>query len=312
MLEELLNSLNVNFKNYVKASLYGVLFLYNEVMETIQNLLPQLSKRLIETGFDLLIIIAIFIVAKIAINVFSKITGKTMKKADEIADAEKSKQLKTSMTVTHSANRYIVYLIAIILCLKVIGLGEQVSSAIVAAGIGGLVISLGAQSIVKDMIAGMFLLFEKQFFVGDYVKICGYEGTVKSIALRVTYLDCAGKRVIIPNGEIRDVINYSRTNSLAIIEIPTSYEQDTRKIVKVLQDVVDKYYETNADLLTDNKAIVPGISSLTDRSVNITIRVETKPLKHWQVQRELLLLIKEEFKKKKIDMPYNQIVINKK
>lgn len=281
-------------------------------METIKNLLPKITDRLIETGFDLLIIVVIFIIAKIAINVFSKITGKTMKKADELADSQKSRQLKTSMTVTHSANRYIVYLIAIILCLRVVGLGEKVSSAIVAAGIGGLVISFGAQSIVKDMLAGMFLLFEKQFFVGDYVKIGQYEGTVQSIALRVTYLNCAGKRVIIPNGEIRDVVNYSRSNSLAIIEVPTSYNQDTRKIINILQGVVDKYYETNGDLLTDNKAIVPGISSLTDRSVNITIRIETKPLKHWQVQRDLLLLIKEEFKKKKIDIPYNQIVINKK
>ena len=267
--------------------------------------------RIKEIGIDLLIILAIFIIARVFVNIVSKITGKTMKDADKLNDENKSRQIKTSMTITHSANRYIVYIIAVILCLRVLGLGEQVSSALVAAGIGGLVISFGAQSIVKDMLAGLFLMFEKQFLVGDYIKICGYEGKVTSIALRVTYLDCAGRRVIIPNGEIRDVVNYSKSNNIAIITMPTSYEADTRKVIKVMQDVVDKYYETHSDLLTDNKAQVLGIDTLEDSSVNITVRVETKPLKHWEVKRDLLLLFKEEFKKKKIDIPYSQIVVHK-
>ena len=155
-------------------------------------------------------------------------------------------------------------------------------------------------------------MFEKQFLVGDYVKIANYEGTVVSIALRNTYLDCAGKRVIIPNGEIRDVVNYSKTNNLAIITIPTPYEADTRKVMKIIQNVVDKYYETHPELLTENKAVVPGIDVLNSSSVDITIRVETKPLKHWEVQRDLKLLIKEEFTKKKIDIPYNKLVVSKK
>lgn len=268
--------------------------------------------RLKDFGIDILIIIAIFLIAKLVENIASKITGRAMKNAEKLSDKDKTQQIKTSMTLTHSANRYIVYAIAIILCLKVLGLGEQVSGALVAAGIGGLVISFGAQTIVKDMLAGLFLMFEKQFLVGDYVKIADYEGRVTSIALRNTYLDCAGKKVIIPNGEVRDVVNYSKTNSLAIIKIPTSYEADTRKIMNVMQKVIDKYYETNADLLTENKAKVAGIDSLNDSSVDIVVRIETKPLKHWQVERDLKLLIKEEFDKKKIEIPYQQIVIQKK
>lgn len=267
--------------------------------------------RLKEIGIDIVIIAAIFIIAKIVVNIISKITGETMRKADDLNDKEKSQQIKTSMTITHSANRYIVYMVAIVLCLRILGLGEQVSGALVAAGIGGLVISFGAQSIVKDMFGGLFLMFEKQFLVGDYVKIANYEGTVVSIALRNTYLDCAGKRVIIPNGEIRDVVNYSKTNNLAIITIPTPYESDTRKVIDIIQGVVDKYYKTHSDLLTENKAIVPGIDNIDNGTVNITFRVETKPLKHWEVKRDLLLLIKEEFNKKKIKMPISQIQVKK-
>lgn len=272
----------------------------------------EIVERLKDIGIDVLIIVAIFSIAKLVENIVSKITGRAMRNAEKLNDKEKTQQIKTSMTLTHSANRYVVYAIAVILCLKVIGLGEEVSGALVAAGIGGLVISFGAQTIVKDMLAGLFLMFEKQYLVGDYVKIAGHEGTVTSIALRNTYLDCAGKKVIIPNGEVRDVINYSKTNNLAIITIPTPYEADTRKVIKVMQSVVDKYYETHADLLTNNKAVVPGIDTLEDSSVNITVRVETKPLKHWEVKRDLLLLFKEEFEKKKIDIPYSQIVVHKK
>ena len=277
-------------------------------MITWQTLLEKIK----EIGIDLAIIIIIFIAAKLILNIISKITGRTIKNADKLNDTNVSQQIKTSMTITHSANRYVVYFLAIILCLRVVGLGDKVSSALVAAGIGGLVISFGAQSIVKDMLAGLFLMFEKQFFVGDYIRIGEYEGTVTSIALRVTYLNCAGKKVIIPNGEIRDVVNYSKSNSLAIVTIPTSYDADTRKVIKVMQSVIDKYYETHGDLLTENKAIVSGIDSLQDSSVNLVARVETKPLKHWKVQKELTLLIKEEFDKKKIEIPYSQIVVRKK
>lgn len=280
-------------------------------MEVIKNSWTKVSTSLVETLFDLIVIVLIFVIAKYAINIFSKFTGKGLMNADKLEDKEKSQQLKTSMTVAHSANRYIIYAFAFILCLGVLGIGD-ISKAEILAGVGGLVLSLGAQSIVKDIIAGVFLLFERQFYVGDYVKIGNYEGTVTSIALRVVYLDCGGKKVIIPNGEIKDVINYSRINSLAIITIPTPYEEDTRKIMFIIQSVIDKYYKTHSNLLTENKALVPGISSFEASSVNITIRIETKPLKHWEVQRDLMLLIKEEFKKKGIEMPYQKIqVVNK-
>lgn len=286
--------------------------MYNNGMETISKIGQRILDVIVDLGVDILIIVGILLIAQICVSIFSKITKSAMDNAEKLTDEKKAKKIKTSMTVTHSANRYIVYAIALFLIIKEIGLGEDVSTTAILAGAGGLIISLGAQSIVKDMVAGLFLMFEKQYYVGEFVKINNYEGTVTSIAIRVTYLDCAGKRVIIPNGEIKDVVNYSRTNNLAIITIPTSYEADTRKVIKIMQDVVDKYYDEHRDILTDNKPIVPGISSLEDSSVNITFRVETKPLKHWEVQRDLLLLIKEEFARKKIEIPYNQLVITKK
>ena len=273
--------------------------------------ITNIFEGLLYTIIDILIVIAIFFVAKLVVNIVSKITDKTMKKADTLEDKDRSKEIKTSMTITHSANRYFVYIIAIIICLNVLGLGKEVSSAIVAAGIGGLVLSLGAQSIVKDMLAGIFLLFENQFYVGDYVKIGKYEGTITSIALRVTCLDSFGKKVIIPNGEIKDLINYNRTNGLALVIIPTPYEADTRKIMKIIDDTVEKYYVDNRNILTRNKPKPCEVYEFNDISVDILVKLETKPLKQWTVERQLRLLIKEELTKKRIKMPYSKLAIRK-
>ncbi len=278
----------------------------------MKNFEEGLIKSLISVGKDLLVIAIIFVLARLAMNIFTRITGKAMKKADTYGDKEKGQQLKTSMTLTHSAYRYGIYALAIILCLKQIGLGDEVSGAVVAAGIGGLVISLGSQSIVKDMIAGLFLMFERQFYVGDYVKIGEYEGTVTSIALRVLYLDCAGKRVIIPNGEIKDVVNYSRGTSLAIINIPVSYEEDIDKAIKVTQTVVDRYYEEKKDILVGDKPIVNGIADFGNDYVKLQVLFKTMPLKHWEVEKGFRLALKKEFDKKKIRFGYQKVLINKK
>ena len=273
-----------------------------------KDFLTRIGYGILNTAIDILIVVVIFALAKLLVNLVSSITDKTMEKADKLKDKDKSKEIKTSMTVTHSVNRYIIYAIAVVLCLNVLGLGKEVSAAVVAAGIGGLVLSLGAQSIVKDMIAGLFLLFEKQYYVGDYVEIGEYEGTIVSIALRVTYLDSFGKRVVIPNGEIRDLINYNRTNGLAMIHIPTSYDSDTRKAMKIIDKVVDKYYKDHSERLTETKPNPCEVYEFDDICVDILAKLVTKPLQQWTVERELRLLIKEELEKNKIKMPYCKVM----
>lgn len=278
------------------------------------NFLDQFSKDLIPKLISILAtiitVVIIFVIAKIVMNIVSHFTAKAMKKADNLNDKLKAQEVKTTMTVVHSANRYVVYLIAILMTLGTLGMSDSVSSAVVAAGVGGLIISFGAQSIIKDMLAGAFLLFERQFFVGDYVKIGNYQGTVESIALRVTYLNVKGQRVIIPNGSISEVINYSRSNIITFISIPTPYEANTKEVMNVIQKVVDKYYSKNTELFA-SKPVVLGISEFGDSAININLKVETIPMKHWEVEREIKLIIKEEFDKKGISIPYQQVVVHK-
>ena len=278
-------------------------------MKWFEELLDKAKADLILLAVNIICILIIIFLAKMLMNVVSSFTSKAMKKAEKQTDSMKAQEIRTSMTVFHSAARYVVYLAAIILCLAQIGMSDQISSAVVAAGVGGLIISFGAQSIIKDMLAGMFILFERQFYVGDYVKIGEYEGTVTSIALRVTYLSSKGKKIIIPNGSISDVVNYSRNNIVTFLSIPTSYDADTRKVMDVLQKICDRYYETAKDILVSVPQVL-GIGSFADSSVNLSIRMETVPMMHWKAERELKLMIKEGFEKAKIEIPFAQIVVH--
>lgn len=174
-----------------------------------------------------------------------------------------------------------------------------------------MIVSFGAQSLIKDVITGILLLFEKQYSVGDYVKINEYEGFVTSIAMRVTYLDSKGKKIIIPNGQIETVINYSNDYSLFELTIPTSYKDDTNKVIELLKTVVKNYYEENKGNFL-SEPIVQGVSKLNDSSVDVYINGKVKPLSQWSIEREIRLLILNSMKENGFEIPFNQIDVNMK
>src|SRR5690625_635199 len=120
---------------------------------------------------------------------------------------------------------YSIYIIVFMTILQT--LGVKVGALLAGAGVAGLAIGFGAQSLVKDIIAGFFIVFEDQFSVGDYVSVSGAEGTVEEIGLRTTKIKSwTGERFVIPNGNISEVINYSIHNGLAIVDINIPYESD--------------------------------------------------------------------------------------
>ena len=260
---------------------------------------------------NVVIIVLIFILAHIVMMVVSRQTKRTIDSAEKMTDKERSKKIITSMTITRSVARYIVYFIAILLVLNLLGLGASVNNILVTAGIGSLFISLGAQSIIKDILAGLFMMFENQYSVGDYVTINNYTGTVTSVAMRVTYLrNFEGQQVIIPNGQITSVVNYGNTYNTAKVVVPTPYEGNTREIMNIITDEVNRYYEEHKDLFYEAPKVM-GISAYSDSSVDITVVAKAMPLKHWEVEREFKLIIKERLDKEGISIPYQQVVIHK-
>ena len=188
---------------------------------------------------------------------------------------------------------------------------ELLSNIVTAAGVGALVISLGAQSVISDVIAGTFILFENQYRVGDYVQINNeYTGTVLSLAMRCTYLQTwKGEKIIIPNGQIKTVTNYSGEFNMAIVDIPTPYEEDSERILNIIKDIANKYYDEHLDICFEKPNVV-AINSFDSSSITMTIYQKAKGRNHITIQRDLKLAVKKRFDQDGISIPYNQIVVH--
>lgn len=274
-----------------------------------QEIWQKIKENSTEIAFKLIMIALIFIVAHILIKILSHFTGKAMKKASDLKDQERGKQITTLMTVTRSVSRYLIYFIAILLVLEQIGFGSSLSNLLVTAGVGSLIISLGAQSIINDFLAGMFILFERQYSVGDYVKIGDFAGTVTSVAMRVTYLrNYEGQKIIVPNGKITSVINYGSAYNLAKLVVPTPYGADTRHLIDVIQETADTYYREHEEIFIEQPKVV-GVSEYNASSVDITLVGKVIPMKQWDTERAWRLLIKERLEKEGISIPYQTITI---
>ena len=276
------------------------------------DIFAKYSSDLVKTGTNLLLIVLVFLFAKVLLNSLSKITGGVIEKAKGAGESEKSKELITTMTLLRSVCRYVIYFIALCISINILGFGSVAFNMVAAAGIGAIIVSMGAQSIIGDMFAGLFIMFERQYAVGDYVKINNYEGDVTSLAMRCTYLMTrTGERVIIPNGEIRTVINYTVKKSSAIVTVPTPYEADTEEIMKILREVASQYAKEHPDICCGEPEVT-GISAFNTNSVDITVCQPTKGKEFLKVGRELRLAIKKRFDQEGISIPFAQVVIHQK
>ena len=276
---------------------------WNEVAEKLKLDLTSLI-------VDVIGILITLILAKIVLNMLTRFTNRVIHGSEKIEDERKAKEVVTSMTLLRSVGRYTIYFAAVCLIINQLGLGNAMSNVVTAAGVGALIISLGAQSIINDVIAGTFIIFERQYGVGDFVKINEHEGTVTSLAMRCTYLkNWKGQQIIIPNGQITTVINYSGEFNMAIVDVPVAYEEDTDRVFAVLQDVANKYYEENREICYEEPSVL-GINSFDDSSIGFSVTMKAVKRNHFKIQRDLRTLIKKRFDEEGISIPFNQIVVH--
>lgn len=200
--------------------------------------------------------------------------------------------------------------IVVIVALTVLDILIENTGPILASfGIIGLAISFGAQSLVKDVISGTFLLMEGQFGIGDVVKISDVSGLVEKITLRTTVLrDVEGAVHIVPNGEITRVTNMTKAWSRAVLNVGVAYREDVDHVMDVLRDLLHEFHhdpEWSGLLLEE--PVVPGVESLGDSAVVIRVMAKTLPLKQWDVARELRRRIKNRFDREGIEIPFPHI-----
>ena len=253
--------------------------------------------------------VVIIVIARISISIFNRVIMNFFKLYPKFKMDEKKST--TLAGILKSIVKYTVYIIMVISVLNVLNI--PTAPLLATAGLGGLAIGFGAQSLVRDVFTGFFILFEDQYGVGDYITIGSMNGTVEDMGLRITRVRAFnGDLHIIPNGEIKTVTNHSRGNSLAIIDIGISYEVDAEIAIAVLNELTEEYYKNNQESIVQKPEVL-GIIKFNESELVIRTIVQTKPLMHWKMERELRKHMLEAFKENNIEIPYpKRVIINKK
>lgn len=204
-------------------------------------------------------------------------------------DERVSQQARTLVPLLQSVCQYSAYFGGGVWMLKVMGFPTE--PILAGAGIIGLAVGLGAQSLVTDVVSGLFILFENQFLVGDYVEIGGARGLVEAVAVRHTQIrDDQGKLHIIPNGQIKSVVNYSKGFLFATVEVKVPAGADVNLYLKAMADVGRHMRRTYAEVLADTT--IQGIIGASLAETTIKAVTKVKPGAHQQLENEYRRLLK--------------------
>ena len=216
--------------------------------------------------------------------------------------------LETIQALIVGLSKYVILLAIILATLATYGV--DITSVLAGLGIATAVIGLAFQDMAKDIIAGISIVAQGLFEVGDMVEIDGFKGKVIALGLKTTRIqNWKGPVKIITNRNISEVINYTKTHSVAIVDVLASYEHTPEKVIEALENVKGKL-EGKLEGATD-EIRVWGVMDLGEDGVQYRISVKTEAYKHFEIQRIFRKEIKDEFAKKKIKIPFKQIVVHK-
>ncbi len=184
--------------------------------------------------------------------------------------------------------------------------GVDVTVLLGGAAVLGMAIAFGAQNLIKDYFGGLLILTENQYRVGNVIRVGSIAGLVEDVSLRMTVLrDLEGVAHFIPHGQITTVSNLSHGWSRAVLDIGVAYKEDVDRVLEVLREVTDHLFEDlkYGELLLDRAEIL-GVDKFGDSAVVVKLMVKTRPLKQWEVKRELLRRIKNRFDELGIEIPF--------
>lgn len=249
-------------------------------------------ESLYNLGTDIIKIIIILICMYLTIKIGNAIIKRYVTKQKNFKFSLDEKKAKTVGAILKSVLKYSVYFIGLMGIIETLlgGVG------ITVAGIGGVAVGFGAQSLIKDVINGFFILFENQFNVGDYITIDNKDGVVESIELRVTKIrDFNGDIYIIPNGLINKVTNHSRGSSKIAVNFDVPCGEDINKIIDIISKLCNKFKSEN-EYVTDGPSVL-GISDIKNGNVTIRVVGKVKPMTQWDAEMKLRKEIFEELNK---------------
>lgn len=229
--------------------------------------------------------------------------------ANRMDDRESAKRAETLGRVMRYLIAVVISLITVMLVLA--ELGVSVAPILGAAGVVGLAVGFGAQSLVKDYFTGFFLLLENQIRQGDVIKIGDHAGSVEEVTLRYVQLrDYDGNVHYVPNGTISTVINMTRGFSNAVMDIGVAYRENVDDVMTVMGDVAAQLrQDPDFGPRITNDLEIAGVEQWADSAVVIRCRFRCQPIQQWGVKREYLRRLKSAFDAKGIEIPYPHMTL---
>jgi small-conductance mechanosensitive channel len=257
----------------------------------------------------LFILLGAWIITRIAAAATRRIQ-RAFEDDDPTTTSEREKKAATVGKVARTTIRVLVWGAAALMILREFGV--DIAPILTGVGIVGLAVGFGAQSLVKDFLAGIFILTENQFNVGDVIKTAGVSGLVERITLRATTLrDLEGRVHIISNGSMGVVTNMTREWSRSVIDVNVAYKEDIDSVTGVLREVGA---ELKADPGFAPHILEPlqilGVESLGESGVTIRVAFKTRPEQQWAVAREFRRRIKKAFDEKGIEIPFQHRTVH--
>lgn len=261
----------------------------------------ELIRKLLQVGL-------IWLLSWLGIRLVRLVAGRIERSVDDGDDARLTEAEQRGQTISQllrSVGKVFFVGLAVLLSLNVF---VNIGPILAGAGILGLAVSFGAQSLVKDVIAGFFFLIEGQFAVGDVIEIAGKSGVVERMNLRVVMLrDLQGTLHMIPNGQIATVSNMTRSWARAVIDVGVTYGTDVDQALEIFRDEAGRLATDTAwRAELDGPPEVVGVNDLADSQVTIRTLFRTRPGKQWGVGREFRRRIKNRLDREGIEIPFPQ------
>lgn len=290
-----------------------MLQIQEEIADSVQTVARKAFRELIDWRQyvpEILRVVVIVVLAIVVYRLFKLVIGRIVQRSiDEEDPVVKRVREQRAQTVGGLLANFALIVVSIVTLLTVLGTFMEIGPILASVGVLGLAISFGAQSLVKDIISGTFMLLEGQFGIGDVVRVGDTAGLVEKITLRTTILrDLHGVVHIIPNGSIERVSNLTKTWSRAVLDVGVAYKEDVDEVIAVMKDIGEDFH-ADADwgpLLVEPPQVL-GVEEFADSAVVIRMNAKTLPLKQWDVARELRRRIKKRFDAEGIEIPFPHV-----
>ena len=265
--------------------------------ERIATLLIAVGERfftwVLTSGLRITIIVILAWTAMRLLSGASKRLHKVMVGSSQ--SIERIKRADTVIGMVRTAAMILVIVAATMMVLRETGI--DIAPVLATAGIGGLAIGFGAQTLVKDVITGFFVLLEEQVRIGDVVEVAGKSGTVEGLSLRTLRLrDVSGNVHVVPHGNITVVTNMTKDYSRYVVDVQVARREDPDRVIATLRGIGDELQKEEAyapDILQPLEIF--GVDALTPTSFTVKARLTTRAMKQWRVGREFTRRVKKQF-----------------